>query len=105
VAEINVPLRSACADFTSSALYLLDGKRIKAPRPPVGGLHPTADGYVRIHDSFPNHRDGALKLLGLDPEASTKSDVSEKTRQWSALDLERRAVDNKVVIAALRSYR
>ncbi|KAK1970011.1 CoA-transferase family III [Colletotrichum sublineola] len=32
----------------------------------VGGLHRTLDGHVRIHDGFPHHRLGTLRLLGIE---------------------------------------
>jgi len=70
----------------------------------IGGLHQTSDGYVRIHDSFPNHRDGSLALLGLGEEA-TREDVAARFADWISLGLERDALQNKLVVAALRSYK
>jgi hypothetical protein len=69
VPRVTVPLQHACAEFKSERLYVLDGKGNENPWGPIGGLHQAADGYVRIHDGFPNHRNGALKLLGLGSSA------------------------------------
>lgn len=104
VPSVTVPLRDACADFKAERLYTIDGKKIESGFGSIGGLHKTADGYVRIHDSFSNHREGALTLLGLGPGVATKADVAAKTLDWKAVDLEVAAVKNKLVIAALRSY-
>lgn len=105
VPKVTVPLRHASAEFKSERLYILDGHRNEDPWGPIGGLHRTADGYVRIHDSFSNHRDGALELLGLEPGVATRSDVSNKTKDWNAIDLEVEGVHQKLVIAALRPYK
>ncbi|KAI0975898.1 CoA-transferase family III domain-containing protein, partial [Xylaria arbuscula] len=81
---------------------------------PLAGLHPTADGYVRIHDSFPHHRRGALALLGLLAETETESDIAAKvdraavdqrTREWKSVELETVAVEEKgLAVYALRSF-
>jgi hypothetical protein len=105
VPAVTVPLRHAVAEYKSERLYTLNGYRNEDPWGPIGGLHKTADGHVRIHDSFPNHRDGALRLLGLTPGEATRADVTSKTKNWNAVDLEIEAVENKLVIAALRSYK
>jgi hypothetical protein len=69
----------------------------------IGGLHKMADGYVRMHDSFPNHRDNALKTLGLNLNAS-REDVVRGMLNWRALDLEAKAFQKGAVIAALRFF-
>ncbi|CZR63047.1 probable CAIB/BAIF family enzyme [Phialocephala subalpina] len=100
---VTVPLEHAVIEFKSERLYLLDGKPATLPWGLIGGLHKTADGYVRIHDSFPNHREGALKLLGC-PTTATRSDVAQAVLKWNAVDLETAAFQNNAVISALRSY-
>ncbi|KAK0663268.1 Formyl-CoA:oxalate CoA-transferase [Lasiodiplodia hormozganensis] len=90
-------------EFKSEKLYVLDGKPAPSAWGAIGGLHATADGYVRIHDSFPNHRNGALRLLGLDSTA-TRSEVTRETKNWASIDLETVALQDKLVIYALRAY-
>jgi len=104
VPRVSVPLRHASVEFKSEKLYVLDGKETPSPWGPVGRLHKTSDGHVRIHDSFPNLRFGALDLLGC-PHNASRKDVAQKALDWSSVDLETEAFQNKIVIAALRSYR
>ncbi|KAL3443596.1 hypothetical protein BJX65DRAFT_320525 [Aspergillus insuetus] len=103
VPAVSVPLQHAAIEFKSERLYTLAGKPAPSPWGPIGGLHKAADGHVRLHDSFPNHRDGAKTLLGCSPDA-TREEVSSKISAWRAIDLESAAFSSKLVISALRSY-
>ncbi|KAL2855391.1 CoA-transferase family III domain-containing protein [Aspergillus pseudoustus] len=100
---VTVPLQHAVIEFKSERLYTFADKPTPSPWGPIGGLHKTADGYVRLHDSFPNHRDGAKTLLGCSPNAD-REEVSAKIASWRAIDLEQTAFTDKLVISALRSY-
>lgn len=99
-----MPLQHAVVEFKSERLYVLDGKPMPSAWGPIGGLHKTLDGHVRIHDSFQNHMYGALELLGCERSA-TRADVSAKTAHWTAVELESAGLRNKIVISALRSYK
>jgi crotonobetainyl-CoA:carnitine CoA-transferase CaiB-like acyl-CoA transferase len=103
VPRVTVPLQHAVIEFKSERLYLLNGRSTPPPWGPIGGLHKTADGYVRIHDNFRNHRNGALKLLGC-PSTANRSDIAEAVLKWNTIDLETAAFQNGIVISALRSY-
>lgn len=70
VPRVTIPLQHAVIEFKSERLYLLNGKSTPPLWGPIGGLHKTADGYVRIHDNFPNHRNGALQLAQKSPALS-----------------------------------
>ncbi|KAL4949482.1 CoA-transferase family III domain-containing protein [Aspergillus filifer] len=100
---VTVPLQHAAIEFKSERLYTLAGKPAPSPWGPVGGLHKAADGYVRLHDSFPNHRDGAKTLLRLPPTAD-RTQMASQIAKWRAIDLESAAFDSKLVISALRTY-
>ena len=100
---VSVPLKHAVIEFKSERLCLLNGKPPPPPWGPIGGLHKASDGYVRIHDNFPNHRHGALKLLGCSSTA-TREDVAKAVLEWSAVELETASQQNSIVISALRSY-
>lgn len=102
--KVTVPVKHATIEYKSEGLYTLDSKPDSHVRDPIGGLHKTSDGYVRIHSAFPNHRDGAAKLLGL-PLTASRADVSEKTADWASVDLESVGLDSELAIYALRSYR
>ena len=103
IARVTVPLHHACTEFKSEILYSIAGAEKPAIWGPLGGIHKTSDGYVRIHDAFPNHRDGARKLLGCsqDPDSG---EIASKVSRWKALELEDAAVEAGLPIAALRSY-
>lgn len=92
----------------ASGRFTLDGRA-----PPVwdklSGLYPCGGddgaGWVRIHANFAHHRDGALRLLGLTPGGQTeRADVVAALRHWRAEDVEQRAADAGLVVAALRSF-
>lgn len=104
IPKVTVPAKHATIEYKSEKLYTLDNKPTPDLWGPIGGLHKTSDGYVRIHDSFPNHRDGALGLLGL-PLTATRAEVSEKAGDWASIDLESVGLDSQLAIYALRSYR
>ena len=103
VPKVTVPSVHACVEFESEKLHTIDAKPSNTKICPIGGLHRSSDGYVRVHDGFPNHRYGALSLLGLPPTA-THSDVARATLNWKSIDLENAAFNSNIVIAAVRSY-
>ena len=76
----------------------------------ISGLYPCGDavgapGWVRIHANFAHHRDGALRLLGLEPGPRTERDaVKAALRRWPAEAFETAAADAGLVVAALRSF-
>lgn len=102
--KVKVPVTHATVEFKSERIYTLDGKPAPSPWGPIGGLHKTTDGYVRVHDSFPNHGYGALELMGL-PNTATRAELSEKIATWAAVDLENVAtVEGKLATYAMRTY-
>lgn len=101
--KVAVPAEHACVEFKSERLYILNGTPAPTSWTTIGGLHKTADGYVRMHDGFPNHRDNALKILGLEKDA-TREHVAKKILEWKAIDLESEAFQRGAVIVALRSF-
>lgn len=103
VANVTVPAEHAAIEFISERVYLLNGKPAPSSWGSIGGLHKTADGYVRMHDSFPNHRENALKILGLGNEAS-RGDVASKMLGRRSEDTESEAFKSGAVITALRSF-
>ncbi|KAB2107315.1 hypothetical protein AG0111_0g4113 [Alternaria gaisen] len=102
IPRVTVPAEHACVEFKSERLYTVDGNSASPPWGAIGGFHKASDGYVRIHDSFPNHRQNALHVLGLPPNA-TKEDVTREVSKWKAVELETEAWRRGAVIAALRS--
>ncbi|KAH7065754.1 CoA-transferase family III domain-containing protein [Paraphoma chrysanthemicola] len=104
VPRVRVPSEHACVEFKSERLYVLNGKAAPSSWGSIGGLHETADGHVRMHDSFPNHRENALKVLGLQRDAS-RSEVAAKVKTWNSVELETEAFQRGAVMVALRSLK
>lgn len=100
---ITVRLQHACIEFKSERLYSIAGVAKPPLWGPIGGLHKTADGYVRIHDGFPHHRFGTKRLLGCS-ETADRAEVAAKALEWKAIELEIAAVEAGLPIAALRSF-
>jgi hypothetical protein len=103
VSTVHVDAKHACVEFKSERLYMLNGDAAVPPWGTIGGLHKTADGFVRMHDSFPNHRESALRLLGLPMDAS-RDDVANEMLAWKSVQLEEEACREGAVIAVLRSF-
>ncbi|KAF9630685.1 CoA-transferase family III [Lasiodiplodia theobromae] len=112
--RITVPQRHATAEFLSvqhCSIVNTAAPANDSPKPPAPllDIHPTAEagGRIRIHTAFPHHRDGALRLLGLDPASRTdltRADVDAQTRQWRSRDLEAAGLAAGCAMYALRSY-
>ncbi|HMA06248.1 MAG TPA: CoA transferase, partial [Ramlibacter sp.] len=68
------------------------------------GLYRCADGAVRLHANFAHHRDGALRLLGLDPKLATRDDAEHALLDWRALDFEAATAVAGLVATALRTF-
>ena len=68
------------------------------------GLYACADGWVRVHANFAHHRDGALRLLGLDPAAAERADAERAMAAWRAVDFETAAAGAGLVASALRTF-
>ncbi|KAJ5765441.1 hypothetical protein N7520_005000 [Penicillium odoratum] len=103
IPAVTVSREHAVIEFKSERLYTLAGKAVFTAWGPIGGLHKSADGYVRVHDGFPNHRDGTKALLGCAPDADRK-EVASKIASLNSLALETAAFEAGLVISALRSY-
>ena len=103
VPAVTIPLEHAVIEFQSERLYSIDGKPAPSAWGPIGGLHKTSDGHIRVHDGFPNHRSGAKKLLGC-PEDADRAAVASKIAAWASVELENAAAESDLVMSALRSY-
>lgn len=82
--RVAVDMAHAAAECTG--WFTLDGQEPEL-WDPFAGLYRCADGYVRVHTNFPHHRDGALRLLGLDPQlphAPTQSRPCGVGRRWTS---------------------
>ncbi|MEH3085902.1 MAG: CoA transferase [Xylophilus ampelinus] len=99
--EVAVGMRDAAIECLG--WFSLDGA-VPELWDPVSGLYRTADGWVRIHANFAHHRDGALRLLGLDPATAGRPEAEAALATWRALDFEQAAAERGLVVAALRDF-
>ena len=91
------------AALECSAWFSLDG-RVPPQWDPFSGLYRCADGWVRVHANFVHHRDGALRLLGLDPSTARRAEAEAAMKNWKAIDFETAAADAGLVATALRRF-
>jgi hypothetical protein len=103
VPRVEVTLQHAIVEFNSNSLLTIDGEYLSSSRPPIGGLHKTSDGYIRIHDGFLVHREGLKKLLAC-PGPDDRAKIAAAVAQWTMIDLEKAAINAGLAVAGLRSY-
>ena len=85
--QIGVNARQATASLRSSKYMTLDGKPAGAERHPIMGVYPAKNGrWSYLHCNFPNHRDAALSVLGVEEEDGEA--VRRAVAKWDALELE-----------------
>lgn len=85
--RIGVNARHATASLRSSKYMTLDGKPAGAERHPIMGVYPAKNGrWSYLHCNFPNHRDAALGVLGMEEEDGEA--VRRAVAKWDALELE-----------------
>ncbi len=99
--QVTVDMLHAALECT--AWFSLDG-RVPPQWDAFSGLYRCADGWVRVHANFPHHRDGALRLLGLNPATARRADAEAAMTNWRAIDFETAAADAGLVATALRRF-
>jgi crotonobetainyl-CoA:carnitine CoA-transferase CaiB-like acyl-CoA transferase len=83
---VAVDARQATASLRSGRYMQIDGKPVSTERNQVMGVYPAKHGrWSYLHCNFPNHRDAALRVLGV-PE--DRDAVRKAVAQWDALELE-----------------
>jgi crotonobetainyl-CoA:carnitine CoA-transferase CaiB-like acyl-CoA transferase len=102
------PRQTVSVDMRDAAVECLGWFSLDGVAPdlwdPVSGLYRTADGWVRIHANFAHHREGALRMLGLDPATAGRPEAEAALRTRRALYVEQEAADRGLVVAALRDF-
>ena len=84
--QVAVDVRRATASLRSSKYMLMDGKSIAAERHPLMGVYPAKNGrWSYLHCNFPNHRNVALSVLGVEEDNDA---VRKAVSKWDALELE-----------------
>ncbi len=84
--DVSIDTRRATASLRSGRYLAIDGTRAAAERTPVMGVYPAKNGrWSYLHCNFPNHRDAALGVLGVEEDREA---VRRAVAQWDALELE-----------------
>ncbi len=84
--QVGVDARRATASLRSSRYMVLDGESAAAERPSVMGVYPAKNGrWSYLHCNFPNHREAALGVLGVEEDREA---VRRAVAKWDALELE-----------------
>jgi hypothetical protein len=102
------PRQQVTVDATHAAVeclgwFSLDG-RVPEIWDKFSGLYRSRDGWVRIHANFAHHRDGALRILGLDPATADRKAAEAAMLQWDSVSFESAAAEAGVVASALRTF-
>ena len=99
--QVTVDMLHAALECT--AWFSIDG-RVPEIWDAFSGLYRASDGWVRIHANFAHHREGALRLLGLDPATAQRADAEAAMRNWTAKGFEDAAAAKGLVATALRRF-
>ena len=106
--ERGAPRQAVSVDMAHAAVECTGWFAVDGRTPELwdkfSGLYESADGWVRIHTNFQHHRDGALRLLGLDPATAQRQDAEAAMRGWKAIDFETAAADSGLVATAMRTF-
>ncbi|HTE14772.1 MAG TPA: CoA transferase [Burkholderiales bacterium] len=98
---VAVNTRQATASLRSSYYLKLDGAVVSNARNVVMGNYPSKHGrWNYLHCNFPNHREIALKVLGVPEEREA---VRKAVAQWDGLELEEAIIAAKGVGGMVRS--
>ena len=84
--KISIDARQATASLRSGTYLKMEDTPVDFGRNSVMGTYPAKNGrWSYVHANFPNHREAALKVLGVpeDPQA-----VRKAVAKWDALELE-----------------
>ncbi len=99
--EVKIDGRQATASLRSGKYLEMDGTPVAAERTPVMGVYPARNGrWSYLHCNFPNHRDAALSVLGVEEDREA---VRRAVAQWDALELEEAIISAKGAGGMVRS--
>jgi crotonobetainyl-CoA:carnitine CoA-transferase CaiB-like acyl-CoA transferase len=100
--------QAVSVDIQHAAMECVGTFRVNGETPNVwdrfSGLYRCADGWVRVHTNFAHHRDGALKLLGLDATTAQRADAEKAMLEWRAIDYETASANAGMVATAVRTF-
>jgi crotonobetainyl-CoA:carnitine CoA-transferase CaiB-like acyl-CoA transferase len=91
--KIAIDTRRATASLRSGHYLVMEGEGVDFGRNTIMGMYPAKNGrWSYLHCNFPNHREAALKVLGV-PE--DREAVRKAVAQWDAQQLEEAIIEAK----------
>lgn len=99
-APVAVDRRNASALFAAEKLLTADGWELPPVWDPIAGDYSTADGWIRLHTNYTNHRNAVIGALGVEGEREA---VAEAVAKWKSSELETAVVDAGGAAAAMHS--
>ena len=76
--SISVDARHAAISLRSARYLRVNGKPPPSPWDAFSGFYPVRDGWISIHCNFPNHRQAALRVLGVGEDRAQAEKASSK---------------------------
>jgi crotonobetainyl-CoA:carnitine CoA-transferase CaiB-like acyl-CoA transferase len=101
VDPVTVDAREASAAFTCEALFAPQGWERIGAWDAIAGDYRAADGWIRLHTNYANHRRAALRALDLD--GADRDAVASAVAAWKTDDLEERVVELGGAAAAMHT--
>ncbi len=82
--RVSVDARAAAASLRSARYLRVNGKPT-TQWDPLSGFYPVSDGWISIHCNFANHREAAMRTLGV---AHERAAAEAASRRWRGEALE-----------------
>jgi hypothetical protein len=98
--RVRVDRGHAAAAFRSERYQSAVGWRLPAVWDPIAGDYETRDGWIRLHTNYRNHREAALRALGV---AEERDEVARAVARWEGDALETAVVGEGGCAAFMRS--
>ena len=99
--QVGVNVRRATASLRSNKYMSMGGAPVDNERNSIMGVYPAKNGrWSYLHCNFPNHRDAALGVLGVEDD---KEAVRRAVAKWDALELEEAIIAAKGAGGMVRS--
>ena len=103
--SVSVDMRHAAEEFRSERRFLLGEEAPRGYRDPLAGIYACSDSnWARPHLTFPQHREGILRMLGCDPHTTDKQILTNAFSRCDAIELESRASTSGLPLSALRTF-
>ena len=100
--QISINTRQATASLRSGTYLKMGGTPVPNGRNSIMGTYPAKDGrFSYVHANFPNHRNAALKVLGV---AEDRDAVRRAVAHWDALELEEAIIAAQGAGGMVRSF-